>query len=147
MGCQRVRVRIVFCMSSPEHHPDRATTCRQIGLGREVSLDTITVPTEVILWRSTPAGMRTTCLDVYAGGDLTFFKVERTDGSALPYIDVLACGNGQFGGLGNAQFSNAQGTPVRLRAVSGLLECGCPSSVSSASAFDQTLTQATRICR
>ncbi|KAI0736633.1 RCC1/BLIP-II [Fomitopsis betulina] len=94
----------------------------QIGLGREVSLDTITVPTEVILWRSTPAGMRTTCLDVYAGGDLTFFKVERRDGTALPYIDVLACGNGQFGGLGNAQFSNAQGAPARLRAVSGLLE-------------------------
>lgn len=94
----------------------------QIGLGREVTLDTITVPTEVILWRSTPAGMRTTCLDVYAGGDLTFFKVERVDGSALPYIDVLACGNGQYGGLGNAQFSNAQGTPVRTRNVSGLLE-------------------------
>ncbi|TFY62418.1 hypothetical protein EVJ58_g3879 [Rhodofomes roseus] len=65
----------------------------QIGLGREVTLDSITVPTEVILWRSTPAGMRTTCLDVYAGGDLTLFKVERVDGSALPYIDVLACGN------------------------------------------------------
>ncbi|KAH9842348.1 RCC1/BLIP-II [Rhodofomes roseus] len=94
----------------------------QIGLGREVTLDSITVPTEVILWRSTPAGMRTTCLDVYAGGDLTLFKVERVDGSALPYIDVLACGNGQFGGLGNAQFSNAQGTPVRTRNVSGLLE-------------------------
>ncbi|KAH9930969.1 regulator of chromosome condensation 1/beta-lactamase-inhibitor protein II [Fomitopsis serialis] len=94
----------------------------QIGLGREVTLDTITVPTEVILWRSTPAGMRTTCLDVYAAGDLTFFKVERVDGSAPPYIDVLACGNGQYGGLGNAQFSNAQGTPVRTRNVSGLLE-------------------------
>ncbi|KZT74173.1 RCC1/BLIP-II protein [Daedalea quercina L-15889] len=94
----------------------------QIGLGREVTLDSITVPTEVILWRNTPAGMRTTCLDIYAGGDLTFFKVERVDGSALPYVDVLACGNGQFGGLGNALFSNAQGTPVRLRNVSGLLE-------------------------
>ncbi|KAI0340522.1 RCC1/BLIP-II [Trametopsis cervina] len=94
----------------------------QIGLGGNVTLEAITVPTEVILWRSTPQTMRTTCLDVYAGGDLTFFKVERTDGSALPYIDVLACGNGQFGGLGNAQYSNGQGTPVRARNVSGLLE-------------------------
>ena len=57
------------------------------------------------------------------GGDLAFFKVERTDGSAMPYIDVLACGNGQYGGLGNAQFSNGQGTPVRTKNVSGLLEC------------------------
>ena len=119
-----------------------------------MTLDSITVPTEVILWRSTPAGMRTTCLDVYAGGDLTFFKVERTDGSAIPYIDVLACGNGQFGGLGNAQFSNAQGTPVRLRAVSGLLECRLPFPSPPSSPFALLrrsirpgLTQATRICR
>lgn len=61
--------------------------------------------------------------DPCAGGDLTFFKVERTDGSAMPYIDVLACGNGQYGGLGNAQYSNAQGAPVRAKNVSGLLEC------------------------
>ena len=61
--------------------------------------------------------------DTRTGGDLTFFKVERTDGSALPYIDVLACGNGQYGGLGNAQYSNGQGTPVRAKNVSGLLEC------------------------
>lgn len=58
-----------------------------------------------------------------AGGDLTFFKVERTGGSALPYIDVLACGNGQYGGLGNAQYSNGQSLPVRTKNVSGLLEC------------------------
>ncbi|THH33021.1 hypothetical protein EUX98_g1164 [Antrodiella citrinella] len=94
----------------------------QIGLGGNVTLDVITVPTEVILWKNTPAAMRTTCLDVYAGGDLTFFKVERSDGTAIPYIDVLACGNGQWGGLGNALFSNSQGTPLRTKNVSGLLE-------------------------
>ena len=57
------------------------------------------------------------------GGDLTFFKVERTDVAARPFVEVLACGNGQFGGLGNAQYSNSQGTPVRTKNVSGLLEC------------------------
>lgn len=102
---------------------------RQIGLGSQVTLDTITVPTEVILWRSTPGDMRTTCLDIYAGGDLTFFKVQRSDGTAMPYIDVLSCGNGQYGGLGNALFSNAQSSPVRTRNVSGLLECS-PSVLS-----------------
>ncbi|KIP09277.1 hypothetical protein PHLGIDRAFT_23026 [Phlebiopsis gigantea 11061_1 CR5-6] len=94
----------------------------QIGLGGNVTIEAITVPTEVVLWRSTPATMRTTCLDVSAGGDLTFFTVERSDGAARPFIDVLACGNGQFGGLGNAQYSNGQGTPVRTKNVSGLLE-------------------------
>lgn len=41
----------------------------------------------------------------------------------MPYVDVLSCGNGQWGGLGNALYSNSQGTPLRARAVSGLLEC------------------------
>lgn len=45
----------------------RQLVYRQIGLGGNVTLDVITVPTEVILWRNTPAAMRTTCLDVYAG--------------------------------------------------------------------------------
>ncbi|KAI0374704.1 RCC1/BLIP-II [Pilatotrama ljubarskyi] len=94
----------------------------QIGLGANVTLETITVPTEVILWRTTPSTMRTTCLDVFAGGDLTMFEVERADGSGMPYIDVLSCGNGQWGGLGNALYSNAQSTPVRAKNVSGLFE-------------------------
>ncbi|KAJ2968011.1 hypothetical protein NUW54_g13339 [Trametes sanguinea] len=95
----------------------------QIGLGANVTLEAITVPTEVILWRATPATMRTTCVDVFAGGDLTMFEVERSDGSGMPYIDVLSCGNGQWGGLGNALYSNAQSTPVRAKNVSGLFEC------------------------
>ncbi|KAI0831122.1 RCC1/BLIP-II [Trametes gibbosa] len=94
----------------------------QIGLGANVTLDTITVPTEVVLWRTTPATMRTTCVGVFAGGDLTMFEVERSDGSGMPYIDVLTCGNGQYGGLGNALYNNAQSTPVRAKNVSGLYE-------------------------
>ncbi|KAI0637144.1 RCC1/BLIP-II [Trametes polyzona] len=94
----------------------------QIGLGANVTLETITVPTEVILWRTTPGTMQTKCIDVFAGGDLTMFEVERADGSGMPYIDVLSCGNGQWGGLGNALYSNAQSTPVRAKNVSGLLE-------------------------
>lgn len=51
------------------------------------------------------------------------FTVERKDGSSLDTVDVLVCGNGQWGGLGNSVFSNAQGNPVRAKGVSGLLEC------------------------
>lgn len=41
----------------------------------------------------------------------------------MPYVDVLACGNGQWGGLGNALYTNAQGSPLRAKNVSGLYEC------------------------
>ncbi|KAI0747945.1 RCC1/BLIP-II [Daedaleopsis nitida] len=94
----------------------------QIGLGANVTLDTISVPTEVILWRSTPATTKTKCLDIFAGGDLTMFEVERADGSGIPQVEVLSCGNGQWGGLGNALYSNAQSSPVRAKSVSGLVE-------------------------
>lgn len=46
----------------------------------------------------------------------------------MPYVDVLTCGNGQWGGLGNALYSNAQSTPVRAKNVSGLLECASRSA-------------------
>ncbi|THH13845.1 hypothetical protein EW146_g6425 [Bondarzewia mesenterica] len=94
----------------------------QIGLGGNVVLDTISVPTEVVLWRSTPGGTMTKCVDMRAGGDLAFFTVERIDGSSIRSVDLLSCGNGQYGGLGNALFSSAQGVPSRTKSVSGLLE-------------------------
>ncbi|RDB24241.1 Protein FMP25, mitochondrial [Hypsizygus marmoreus] len=94
----------------------------QLGLGSNVVLDTITVPTEVVLWKSATSRGTTTCLDIAAGGDLTAFTVERNDQSSPPTVDLLMCGNGQWGGLGGNTFSNAQGAPLRAKNVSGLLE-------------------------
>jgi hypothetical protein len=51
------------------------------------------------------------------------FTVERRDGTGITSIDVTACGNGQYGGLGSGAFTNAQSTPSRVKNVSGLLEC------------------------
>ncbi len=96
-----------------------------------MTLDTITVPTEVVLWRGTPNNTQTQCIDLNAGGDLAFFTVERIDGTAIRNVEILSCGNGQYGGLGNALFSNAQSVPVRTKAVSGLLECKLRSSLLS----------------
>ncbi|KZT28540.1 RCC1/BLIP-II protein [Neolentinus lepideus HHB14362 ss-1] len=94
----------------------------QIGLGKSVTLETITRPTEVVLWRSVPKDVVSKCTGISAGGDLTVFTVERSDGSAIRTIDVLTCGNGQWGGLGNALYRNAQNEPGRAKNVSGLLE-------------------------
>ncbi|KAF5387108.1 hypothetical protein D9615_001862 [Tricholomella constricta] len=94
----------------------------QIGLGSNVALDTITVPTEVVLWNSTSNRGNTKCVDIAAGGDLTAFTVERIDSSARSTIDLLMCGNGQWGGLGSNIYSSAQGSPLRAKNVSGLVE-------------------------
>ncbi|KAF7972631.1 hypothetical protein HWV62_17284 [Athelia sp. TMB] len=94
----------------------------QIGLGGNVTLDTITVPTEIVLSRTVSSKIRSKCLDIYSGGSLTGFTVERIDERGVRTVDLLMCGNGRWGGLGNNLFSNAQGNPLRAKSVSGLLE-------------------------
>ncbi|KIK90565.1 hypothetical protein PAXRUDRAFT_831604 [Paxillus rubicundulus Ve08.2h10] len=94
----------------------------QIGLGGGLTLGTITVPTEVVLTKNVPLSTKSRCLGLMAGGDLTCFVAERNAQDSLTYVDVLTCGNGQWGGLGNSLFSNAQGNPVRVKNVSGLRE-------------------------
>jgi alpha-tubulin suppressor-like RCC1 family protein len=112
----------------------------QLGLGANVTLPSISVPTEIVLSMFTEKGTVSRCtgiaagtfvnpllilckLIVRAGGDLTFFTVERELPNGGSIVDVLACGNGQWGGLGNAAYSNAQGIPVKVKSVSGVLEC------------------------
>ncbi|KAL1658119.1 regulator of chromosome condensation 1/beta-lactamase-inhibitor protein II [Schizophyllum commune] len=99
-----------------------ANEAGQLGLGRTVNLDVVTVPTEVVLWAATPQRTRTKCLDVAAGGNLTCFTVEREDAQAPKTVEVLMCGDGQWGGLGGNNYSTAQSTPLRARNVSGLAE-------------------------
>ncbi|KAJ8078596.1 hypothetical protein PM082_012879 [Marasmius tenuissimus] len=94
----------------------------QIGLGSNVTMDTITVPSEVALWKSVSPRAQSKCLKVTAGGDLTCYTVERVTGPSPSTVDVMMCGNGQWGGLGNNIFSNGQGAPVRARNVSELTE-------------------------
>ena len=55
------------------------------------------------------------------GGDLSGFLVERS-GTTSKTIELLMCGNGQWGGHGNNQFKTAW-SPVRAKYVSGLMEC------------------------
>jgi alpha-tubulin suppressor-like RCC1 family protein len=95
----------------------------QLGLGGTMTVGTITRPTEVVLaGAGLPAGSRMICTDIAAAGDLTLFTVERRTDFGTAGVDILACGNGQFGGLGSAVYSTAQGTPLRVKNISGLLE-------------------------
>ena len=49
--------------------------------------------------------------------------MERSGNGNPTTIDLLMCGNGQNGGLGNNIYTNSQGNPVRVRNVSGLQQC------------------------
>ena len=122
---------------------DDAMLHRQLGLGSNISLDAITVPTEVVLWRFVPGNTESRCLDISAGqdisllfdpllmvvcvgGDLTAFVVERKSPDNTVTIDLLMSGNGQYGGLGNNAYLNSQGDPTRVKGISGLVQCETP---------------------
>ncbi|KAJ7489887.1 regulator of chromosome condensation 1/beta-lactamase-inhibitor protein II [Mycena galericulata] len=95
----------------------------QLGLGTKFPSDVITIPTEVVLWPTKSQESSTRCLDVSAGGDLTGFTIERVPtNSDATVVEVLMCGDGQWGGLGNNLYSNAQVNPTRVKALSGLVE-------------------------
>lgn len=54
---------------------------------------------------------------------MTAFVVERKSVNNPTTTDLLMAGNGQFGGLGNNTFANSQGTPTRVKGISGRLQC------------------------
>ncbi|KAK4688431.1 hypothetical protein P7C73_g1683, partial [Tremellales sp. Uapishka_1] len=95
----------------------------QIGLGLLTAVETVATPVEVVLARGYPGGTHVKCLDVKAGGSTTFFVVERSNpGKDDRFIDLLACGSGSSGALGNGLWSSANGSPSKVKTVSGLQE-------------------------
>ncbi|MCJ1322315.1 hypothetical protein MMC15_007663 [Xylographa vitiligo] len=77
---------------------------------------------------------------VAAGGVNSFFTVDATrvaapgeDPSGIRGIgrvtsDTWACGQGTWGGLGNGRWTHVQGSPMRMKALSGLFEYDEPTS-------------------
>ncbi|GAA5878420.1 hypothetical protein JCM1840_002579 [Sporobolomyces johnsonii] len=101
----------------------------QLGLGPSLSFPSIPVPTEVPFVRSPAyANNRPTvvkCVKVAAGGNVSYFVVEverpGTMGVPVMSVDLLATGQGQFGGIGNGMWAHAT-SPTRVKSVSGLSE-------------------------
>ena len=88
----------------------------QIGLGSNAAVEIVQVPVEIVLAKGYPGGTTLSCLDIKAGGSTTFFTVERSaPGKAGSFIDLLACGSGISGSLGNGLWSSANGTPSRVK--------------------------------
>lgn len=64
----------VLKQTSEATSPFVALFLRQIGLSENTSLSAIAVPIEVVLWRDTSKGTRTTCTDIQAGGRSASFS-------------------------------------------------------------------------
>jgi len=88
----------------------------QLGLGSHAAVEIVQVPVEIVLAKGYPGGTTLSCLDIQAGGRTTFFTVERSaPGGQGSFIDLLACGSGVTGSLGNGLWSSANGTPSRVK--------------------------------
>ncbi|KAK9894365.1 RCC1/BLIP-II [Cystobasidium minutum MCA 4210] len=100
----------------------------QLALGNTYAFPTIPAPTEAPFAAGYPKTARVTCKKLYAGGDMSYFLVERQEmnqrnskGDQISYTDLLAAGNGMYGGMGSGQYFSA-GTPIKVKTVSGLSE-------------------------
>ncbi|CAH7686288.1 regulator of chromosome condensation 1/beta-lactamase-inhibitor protein II, partial [Phakopsora pachyrhizi] len=106
--------------SSGEVYGFGANQFGQIGAGPQLIFSGLISPTKTRL--SDSQGTVTKCVSIAAGGDLSFFVIESLEPKrGSKSVDVLACGNGQFGGIGNGQWMN-QATPTRVKTISGLTE-------------------------
>ncbi|PWN21427.1 RCC1/BLIP-II [Microstroma glucosiphilum] len=98
----------------------------QLGLGANMSIECVPVPSEVVLAKAFSGSSRDVkCTGIAAGGDNSFFVTERREEGRLgtgKSIDVLASGKGQWGTLGNAMWSQVKPDPSRVKTVSGLME-------------------------
>jgi len=76
------------------------------------------------------------------GGNVAYFTVKRSDIKGQGSVELLACGQGQYGALGNGGFSSAQGVPKRIKQASGLIECNHLIRFSLPLAYSHTFNTA-----
>jgi alpha-tubulin suppressor-like RCC1 family protein len=109
-------------------------TAGQLGWEPSVEASAVDSPTPIPinkLYNGTK--LIPTITDIAAGGNNTFFTIDATrvagfgedpTGTSVGPItaDTWACGTGIHGGLGNGRWTHVQGTPVKIKALSGLFE-------------------------
>jgi len=108
-------------------------SCGQLGFDPTAESPTIDAPSLLPidkLYKGTNLLPRVT--DVAAGGLNSFFTIDATriagqgeqDPRGLGRVtaDTWSCGQGILGGLGNGRWTHVQGTPTKIKALSGLFE-------------------------
>lgn len=94
----------------------------QLGLIYNPPSSTVDVPNPLSLAFLYPQGTTTARVTgIAAGGLNSYFMVDALDSGATT-ADVLACGTGIYGNLGNGHWTHRQVPPTKIRALSGLLE-------------------------
>lgn len=129
-------VRIAQIATGSDHSIVRTTqgkvlgwgrqTHGQTGMGAQIALEAIPVPTEIVLSKAFPnSSVDIHCTNISAGADNTFFTMSRREPGSIGTgikVDLLAVGKGQWGSLGNAMWNQVTVVPARVKTVSGLLE-------------------------
>lgn len=98
-------------------------------------------PDTEVIWRPTPIRIMPqeslsldkapVCRDISSGGNNSFFVVDAfKPNERIPtYEAVFACGRGLGGSLGNGKWSHYQGSPSKVKDLSGLFECRLSQSL------------------
>ena len=96
----------------------------QLGFIYDPESSMVDVPTQLSLTFLYPQKTTTArASGIAAGGLNSYFMVDALEGdSRTATADVLSCGAGIYGNLGNGRWTHVQAPPVKIRALSGLLE-------------------------
>lgn len=94
----------------------------QLGIGQQLTFPVIPAVTEVAFGKNVPQDGSLICTNIAAGGDSSYFATKRVEPNRPRISELYGCGNGQYGGLGNGLWIH-QASPVKIKALSGLLEC------------------------
>jgi alpha-tubulin suppressor-like RCC1 family protein len=97
----------------------------QLGFDYDPEANSVSVPTLLTFATQYPSNKTTpTVKNIAAGGANSYFAVdvEDTENRAVT-SDLLACGTGIHGNLGNGRWTHVQGPPVKVKLLSGLSEC------------------------
>ncbi|KAG0126917.1 hypothetical protein HOY82DRAFT_491248 [Tuber indicum] len=94
----------------------------QLGFDYDTENDIVPTPRPLPLKSQYP-GTNLTVKTLAAGGANSYFVVDVEDiRKAKVTSDLLACGTGIFGNLGNGRWTHVQGSPIKVKSLSGLSE-------------------------
>jgi alpha-tubulin suppressor-like RCC1 family protein len=96
----------------------------QLGFDYDTENDIVPTPRPLPLESQYPGtNLTVTVKTLAAGGANSYFVVNVEDiQKAKVTSDLLACGTGIFGNLGNGKWTHVQGSPIKVKSLSGLSE-------------------------
>lgn len=101
----------------------------QVGFDYDSETTIVPVPKLLTFESQYPKkGVSLTVRNLAAGGANSYFVVDAEDTDGRVTSDLLSCGTGIFGNLGNGRWTHVQGPPVKVKSLSGLSECDFPCS-------------------